>query len=74
MPQLPPALLDLVVRLEDPVHRADRADVLALIEERGVHLGRRHRVAGENLIVTVEDILCAKEHFALHLGPQCNGL
>jgi hypothetical protein len=41
MPQLIPAFARLVVRGEEAIHRALRAAITALIEQRGVDLGRR---------------------------------
>ena len=49
MPELVSTLPHLLVGVEDPVHRADRAVVFSLVQERGVGLrrgfvGKRHAV------------------------------
>ena len=41
MAPLVPALSDLAVLLQNPIHRANRAEVGSLVQKRGPHLGGR---------------------------------
>src|SRR5450631_4254920 len=52
MASLTPALADLALGGEKPVHGTDRAKIAAFIEQRGEHRGRRHvRVTCRDTVV-----------------------
>jgi len=52
-PDLIAPLFDFVRGVQDPVHRAGRAEIGALIEQRGMHL--RRRVIDEARVEEVQD-------------------
>ena len=60
MAPLIPALSDLVVRLQNPIHRANRAEVDSLVQQRRPDLGRR-------LVDETLGVQCTKDLFTLVL-------